>query len=290
MVFTSWLRNLKSNLRRKTVALIRKGRFRGRKWSVTPLLEFLEDRTVPTGMNSAPAVSEITLPTTSVAVNSPFTFSATFVDLDASDTHTAECIWSDSSRSPGTVNENNGAGTVTGSHTFTTAGIHQFALYVTDSEGASDSRLSGIFFVYDPNGAPATPSISGRTGKLVQNIELGTFNHARAIAEDPVTGNIVALTDVGGLRINRFLPNGSPDLSFGEGNGGLGFDFAITPSQYGLAVDSFGRILIAGSVDNGATGMDFAVARYDSDGVLDISVIVHVILGKSCAAAEGADW
>jgi uncharacterized delta-60 repeat protein len=239
---------------------------------------------------SAPLLSGITVPTTSVPVNSLITtFSSTFVN-NASETHTAEWFWSDGTSSPGIVIEDNGAGTVTGSHTFLTADIVSATLIVTDSGGAAGVVNSAAFFVYDPNGTPPTPFISGRTGKVLQANSSAFFGgyvtDARAIAEDPTTGNLIVLTDNGGLRINRFLPNGMPDLSFF--GGWLDFDNAITASRFGLAVDSAGGILIAGSVDGGVTGMDFAVTRYNPDGILDTSFGDGGVATADVGSAE--DW
>jgi uncharacterized delta-60 repeat protein len=284
MKLRNWFRSALNDRSFLPARAAAKRRQRGRpQLSVTPLLEPLENRTVPAGLNLE--VGEITgVPTTSVLVNSPITtFSATFVDLNAGDTHTAYWDWSDGTISPGIVIENNGAGTVTGSHTYLTAKECSAELIVTSSSGDEARSYSARFFVYDPNGTPPTPFISGLTGKVLQDeydFDHGPVpSYARAIAEDPTTGNLIELTDVlyptggpsEGLRINRFLPNGMRDLSFGNGAGWVPFDNAITASQFGLAVDSAGGILIAGSVDGGVTGMDFAVARYHPDGVLDTS-------------------
>jgi uncharacterized delta-60 repeat protein len=67
----------------------------------------------------------------------------------------------------------------------------------------------------------------------------------------------------------RYLPNGSLDNSF-SGDGILTTDFQSSFDRaYDVAVQSDGKIVAAGVARSSASGDDFAVARYDSNGVLD---------------------
>ncbi len=70
--------------------------------------------------------------------------------------------------------------------------------------------------------------------------------------------------------IIRYNVDGSLDASFGDG-GVATIDFGGNSDvAQGVAIDSLGRILVAGyTAQGGATGFDFGVARLTSDGALD---------------------
>ncbi len=61
---------------------------------------------------------------------------ATFTDADTSDTHTATVDWGDGAQTGGTVNETNGSGTVTASHSYTQTGDFTVTVCVTDNHEA----------------------------------------------------------------------------------------------------------------------------------------------------------
>jgi uncharacterized delta-60 repeat protein len=63
--------------------------------------------------------------------------------------------------------------------------------------------------------------------------------------------------------------NGSLDLSFGNA-GKVITDFGANESAYSVAIQSDGKIVVAGTIYNGAA-IDFAVTRYNTDGSLDNS-------------------
>jgi von Willebrand factor type A domain-containing protein/PKD domain-containing protein len=62
---------------------------------------------------------------------------ATFTDTDLAETHTATVDWGDGGQTGGTVNESNGNGTVTASHSYTQAGPFTVTVCVTDNHQAS---------------------------------------------------------------------------------------------------------------------------------------------------------
>src|SRR5262249_59301298 len=67
----------------------------------------------------------------------------------------------------------------------------------------------------------------------------------------------------------RLNTDGSLDTGFGTG-GRVITDFANSNDQaFAVAIDSMGNIVVAGSATNTSTGLDFALARYDSSGNLD---------------------
>ncbi len=69
--------------------------------------------------------------------------------------------------------------------------------------------------------------------------------------------------------VTRHNGDGSLDSSF-SGNGRLTTDFAGGPdAASAVAVQADGKIFAAGSSDQGATGVDVALARYEVSGAPD---------------------
>src|SRR6266487_283342 len=102
--------------------------------------------------NTPPSVGTISVSPNPVHVNTQTFASATFTDPDTSDTHTAVWDWGDGNTSQGTITEPNGStpGTVTGTHTYTSANVYTVKLTVTDNHnGAGDSTYKYVS-VYNP--------------------------------------------------------------------------------------------------------------------------------------------
>jgi len=72
---------------------------------------------------------------------------------------------------------------------------------------------------------------------------------------------------VADFALARYNADGSVDLTFGSA-GRVVTDFGGDDAAFALAVQSDGKIVVAGVSTGGGT-MDFALARYDSDGALD---------------------
>ena len=102
--------------------------------------------------NVAPTLGPITTPTDLVLVNTSVTASADFTDPGTLDTHVATWDWGDGNLSDGTINETNGSGTASGSHTYTTAGVYTLTLTVTDDDGVSTSEEFKFLVIHDPEG------------------------------------------------------------------------------------------------------------------------------------------
>lgn len=107
------------------------------------------------GIYSAPVVSAITAPTSPAQINTLVSTSATFTDGDTTDTHNNSGTywdWGDTTTSQGSVTEPNGStpGSVTGSHTYTAAGVYTVKLFVTDNDGASGASTFQYISVYNP--------------------------------------------------------------------------------------------------------------------------------------------
>jgi hypothetical protein len=100
--------------------------------------------------NLAPSVGPISGPLDPVALNTAASFSSPFSDPGITDTHTALWSWGDGTSSAGLVSEKSGAGTVTGSHAYSLAGVYEVTLTVTDQEGAAGTALYDYLVAYDP--------------------------------------------------------------------------------------------------------------------------------------------
>jgi predicted extracellular nuclease len=117
--------------------------------------------------NSAPVVGTVTGPVAAVSVGAPAAISAAFSDADRVDTHTATVEWGDGSSSAGTVD----GGTVSGSHTYSTAGSYTVRVTVTDQWGHRGASTLESVVVYDPAAGFATGGgwVSSPAGALMSN-------------------------------------------------------------------------------------------------------------------------
>lgn len=108
--------------------------------------------------NVAPVITagSFTCPTSEpIPVNTPLNFGGSFTDAGTNDTHTALYTWGDGSTSQATtLTEPSGstAGSVTGSHTYTTPGLYTPSLTVTDDDnGEGTESCEGYIVIYDPS-------------------------------------------------------------------------------------------------------------------------------------------
>lgn len=100
--------------------------------------------------NESPEVDSITVTPNLLQFNTNISASAVFSDSDVSDTHTAIWDWGDGTTSNGTVNENNGVGTVNGTHSYTAAGVYTITLTVHDNLGEAGTQVYEYVSVYNP--------------------------------------------------------------------------------------------------------------------------------------------
>ncbi|MCL5958072.1 MAG: PKD domain-containing protein [Chloroflexi bacterium] len=147
------------------------------------------DIVVVTVRNVAPEVGAITAPVDPVAVDTPISTSAPFTDPGRLDTHSAVWDWGDGGTSAGTVTETNAPGSVTGTHTYTTAGVYTLRLTVTDKDNESGESIFEYVVVYDssagfvtgggwinspPGAYPSNPALTGKaTFGFVSKYEKG---------------------------------------------------------------------------------------------------------------------
>jgi hypothetical protein len=93
----------------------------------------------------------ITAPLDPVSVNTVIIVDADFTDPGILDTHEAIWDWGDGTSSTGNVVYTNGAGTVTGNHSYITPGVYTVGLTVTDKDSGVGTSVYQYIVVYDPN-------------------------------------------------------------------------------------------------------------------------------------------
>lgn len=109
----------------------------------------------------------------------------------------------------------------------------------------------------------------------IKKIPVGNASaFGQSLVIQPDGKSIVAITASNGTNndfaLLRLNPDGEPDHDFGD-EGIIFTDFAgKTDSPQSVTLDSSGRIIVTGYVDNG-TSFDFGVARYLPDGSPDLS-------------------
>jgi hypothetical protein len=100
--------------------------------------------------NVAPAIGTINAPLDPNQVTTSITTSADFSDEGILDTHIAVWDWGDGSTSNGIINEINGAGSASGTHVYTGAGVYTLKLTVTDDDGGTGTSMFQFVVIYDP--------------------------------------------------------------------------------------------------------------------------------------------
>jgi uncharacterized delta-60 repeat protein len=135
--------------------------------------------------------------------------------------------------------------------------------------GASEGALAR----YNPNGTLDT-SFSG-DGTQTTDFGLGEGGQATGVAIQG-NGKLVVVGSAGATSISqdfalaRYNPNGTLDTSFsGDGTQTTDFLFGAADVANDVAIQANGRIFAVGFAGGGATGDDFALARYKTDGSLD---------------------
>ena len=135
------------------------------------------------------------------------------------------------------------------------AGPNDFAIARVHSNGTIDTTFSG----------------NGR-----QTVDFGADDRALGVAIQADGKIVVAgFTDNGSpdFAVARLNTNGSPDATFGGGDGNFDFSFGGDDFGQAVAIDEAGRILIAGYTNTGGGGgiNNFAIARVNANGTLDMT-------------------
>jgi len=134
--------------------------------------------------------------------------------------------------------------------------IPAFALARFNPNGSLDTSFSG-------DGLQTTDFGDGAAGKKVAIQGDGKIVAVGVAFGDP-TGSNFALA--------RYNPNGTLDTAFsGDGLQTTDFLFGGFDEAHDVAIQANGRIVAVGVAEGGATGIDFGLARYNTNGSLDTS-------------------
>ena len=109
------------------------------------------------------------------------------------------------------------------------------------------------------------------TGTAITGFAGGSDDAASAVADNAMTGDIIVVgTSNNQFALAAYLGNGSLDASFGTGGLVVQPVGAAPCRANAVAIDSSGRILVAGCAQVGGSA-DFALARFTPAGQLDTS-------------------
>jgi uncharacterized delta-60 repeat protein len=166
------------------------------------------------------------------------------------------------------------AGTTQGTATLTamTGAPHSLPTEVTVAGTAGTDRASTTATV-TVTGTPGSvdQSFAGGGTRLL-NLSAGD-DYAFATAVQPDGKILIAgrVPDHGGdFALVRLTRDGVLDTTFGD-NGRVTTDFGGSDSAYAIALQADGKIVVAGSAALASSGIDFAVARYTTDGSPDVT-------------------
>jgi uncharacterized delta-60 repeat protein len=132
----------------------------------------------------------------------------------------------------------------------------------------------------------SAPSFSVGDGKVTTDLQWHDYGYSIIVQTD---GQILvagySYGDHYDFALARYHPDGTLDATF-SGNGKINTDFGSYDYSYGVAIQTDGKILMAGYTWNGSND-DFALARYNPDGSLDTTFSGD---GKLTTDFGGYDW
>jgi PKD repeat protein len=219
-------------------------------------------------VNDPPVITGLLVPLAPMPVTAPVAVSGTFTDMDAGDTHTAVWDWGDGSTSAGVVNETNGA--VTGSHSYSEAGVNTVSLTVTDKGGDSDTASAAQYVVvYDP----AAGFVTG--GGWITS-------PAGAYTADPSLTGKATFGFVSKYKKGASVPTGTTEFQFKAGDLNFHSDvqdwLVVNKAGTNAQFKGTGTVNGAGTykfmiwaTDNGASGDAFRIRIWaETDGIEDV--------------------
>lgn len=153
--------------------------------------------------------------------------------------------------------------------------FHAVALQSNEKVVITGTANQDVLIVrLETDGSP--DSSFGVDGMTILDIDNGSEDDSRAILiqadQKIVIAGTTEMNFTEDFLLMRFLNDGTPDNSFGN-NGVVHLDLATGSYDYGrsLAIQSDGRLLVAGFASFGSLGSDdkFALARFNPDGSAD---------------------
>ncbi len=124
------------------------------------------------------------------------------------------------------------------------------------------------------------------TGYVITNVSTGD-DWGRSVIIQPNGRIVVAGRSYDSqwkFSMVRYLTNGTMDASFGNA-GKVVTAVGMEGEAYGMARQSDGKLVLAGDYNNGSN-YDFALARYDSTGVLDPSFSSNGLLSTALGSSQ----
>ena len=159
-------------------------------------------------------------------------------------------------------------GRASGSYLTVTPGVGAFSL-ASDTVSQTLLRINHAPVFLDFTGFPIAAEGAGQV-----TTSFGASSHAAAVAVQAdgkmlVAGSVGTATDQD-FALVRYNANGHLDTSFsGDGKERTSFGPGLDQAR-AMVVQSDGKIIVVGTAHNGSN-LDFAVARYNTDGSLDAS-------------------
>lgn len=189
--------------------------------------------------NDAPVISSITAPLDPQPVNTVVNTSALFVDNNLA---TASWDWGDGSpASAGVISGN----TITGSHTYTGAGVYTLTLSLEDACGATASDIYQYVVVYDPSAGFVTG------GGWI-------YSPPGAYVPEPLAEGKASFGFVSKYKKGATAPDGTTDFEFRAGD----LSFKSTAYEWLVIANHKAMYKGIGSV-NGVEGYGFLLSAVD---------------------------
>jgi uncharacterized repeat protein (TIGR03803 family) len=189
--------------------------------------------------NADPVLGMVAAPVAPVAIHTPVPARATFRDDNLTE---ATWDWGNGTTA-GTIDRANG--TITGSRTYSTPGVHTVTLTVTDACGKTAASTFRYVVVYDPNGGFVTGGGS-------------IHSPANAYAPDPAATGRAQFGFVSKYQKGATQPTGNTNFEFR----GAGLEFNSTAYEWLVVSGPQAQFKGAGTL-NGAPGYKFILTAGD---------------------------
>jgi parallel beta-helix repeat protein len=184
-------------------------------------------------------------PSAPVAMGTPISLSGGFLD-PIGRSHSATWTWDDGTTSPGTVSESSGCGAVTGTHTYTAAGVYVVTLTLSGGSLLTPPAQLEFVVVYDPS-----IPLAGGLGSFSSPVGACKLKQC-AGATGPATFGFFARVKVG------TPPLGGARFQFRAGS------FSVRSASLDSAVISGDRAQLKGSATvNGNAGYAYSLTVTD---------------------------
>ncbi|HEY3003568.1 MAG TPA: VWA domain-containing protein [Kribbellaceae bacterium] len=200
------------------------------------------DSATVTVTNVPPDLTLTSCPVAPNAVNTDVSFAGTFTDPGTLDTHSMSVNWGDGTTTP----VPSVTSPVSGTHQYTSAGIFDISVTVTDDDGGSDTATCGFVVVYDPDGGFVTG------GGWIDS-------PAGAMPADPSATGRANFGFVSKYKNGASVPTGSTEFQFKAGN----LNFHSEDYQW-LVVAGTKAVYKGTGTINGSSGYSFMLTATDA--------------------------